>query len=1179
MPDAFSTTARRRAALASLIEEAQGVLSSPDGQARFTDARWTDPMWSLVTERPSPYLVCFVSEKGGGNASAVARRLRERTVPAWPPTFADPLRAYLLVAPGQTYWTTRALMYSTRRFWAFLLASGRQQDAQPWTWDQLNDATLAAFNGYLRTAEPHGPGFGLQRAMHDVLNVRAIGWLLYERGACVPVTYTPLRAEREAREAAARASMVLPPEATGLTPGDADPRWAAAAAELVRAAQRRWENDADVRARWAPTPWECAVWMLRAGDAVNRTGGVLWSADFVPKDVPRTPEVLDAYGVTRYPASYGDPLRAFLLERPDLTPASVGTYVGLWKRFYRFLCDTGLSTVDAPWHWGMISDAQLLGFGAYLRAGLGASEGEPAAGRERDASARVMDLRNICDWLALRGAAPGLTVVRVDGKLQMQDRARGVSRGRKARVRAATAKSDTTVAAVRIAPPQAAPPQAAPPPALPPQLARAVEKGSARLATAALRERHPGAAWTDLAWQVVGRGGAATLVFGQLARRADAQNVLTPTSDAVEPWPPWYADPIRAMITERTAVGVLRLVSLFSVCRSFWRFLVAAKLHRPDKPWSWSRLDDRVLGRYEAYLQTRPGRDGQLLADASIRGALDTMLSIGRWLASHRVVRTPTYVPITAAASARWRDDEEQRRAGAALLPPRGSLEALAMLYYEVTQGALRGKLSPVNEACVLILVLLMMTGRRLGEVVRLRADCLLYETVRPWRDGWAATEGVRSTTRPAVVAPDQRVVLRMRYWMEKKQADREGVIGVMPTAAPIVEACIARLLELTAAPRSRAAELERTPDHFPLPEALAVKAYLTLSDILTIYPSRQRLSDDGHGVVPAALRRTGLRIARYLRSGGLFFPADVAAAMQAVRRRVCPQDVVVRPVSGEPQMLSDTLLVTYYREGRGAAGPVPALVQRLSQARVSMRIGGAASPLWREVRRHAPALEVKGLKSHGFRRWLNSVGLHGGAPIAVLTRYFGRDHDEQTKAYIYPVDMLDLPLQALSQDARARAEHLKQEIKAGRVFASVALGYFRVKAVHGETEADAYLERNLPAAHPTEVGHCSRDLALEPCHKHLNCLDGCEHYMGTKGDAREIRALSDLAERLAQEGDMLRAQVAAGARIHVDRLPRSERQLAEVRRLLYWHHDPSIPDGTSITKDGPAPRRLRVLT
>jgi hypothetical protein len=161
---------------------------------------------------------------------------------------------------------------------------------------------------------------------------------------------------------------------------------------------------------------------------------------------------------------------------------------------------------------------------------------------------------------------------------------------------------------------------------------------------------------------------------------------------------------------------------------------------------------------------------------------------------------------------------------------------------------------------------------------------------------------------------------------------------------------------------------------------------------------------------------------------------------------------------------------------------------------------------------------------------------------------------------------------------ARARALQLHEEIKAGRVFGPVALGYFRVLAAEGEKAAAAYLERNLSLAHPTEHGHCSRNLAMEPCDKHLRCLDGCKHYVGTKGSAREIRTLADLAARLEQEGELLRAALVTGVRVHPDRLPRSERQLQEVHMLLRWHHEPSIPDGTTITKDGPAPRQLPLL-
>ncbi|GLC25284.1 hypothetical protein [Roseisolibacter agri] len=1181
MPNASSPSPSHRAALAALILDAKTALHSEAGRARYPDTQWSDEMWSMPVPGEAPFGAYF-----GQRSIADNRFTRNRwgapgrndfAADAWPADFGDPIRAYLLLGASHSRDHGSGVLYAVRRLWDFLLASDRAGAGRKWTWDLLDDATLASFHTYLRGAKPAGAALSSASAVLVLTEVADVAAMLVERGACAPLSYSPRRTEREAREATARASLVLPPEATGLARGDQDPRWVNGAAALVRDARLRWDTAPEVRARWAPAPWDGVLWTLRDG-----TARCVWSADFLPQRLERTPQVLEAYGLTLFPPSYADPLRAYLVERDGLAAASLNSYLSHWRLFYRFLSDAGLSTAESPWHWSMATDEQLVGYAAYLRAGHGSVRRKEASAKQ--AINRVAEIRIICDWLAIRAAGPAITLVAGDGELRSRGTASAAgTRAWPAPVR--PLRPERATAGVQVSPPEAAPRVS-----LEPKLERVVEKGSRRLATEALRVRHPGAAWDDSSWPLAAPDRTHTLVFGHRPRVADRE-AQGAGADGVVPWPAWYGDPLRAMVTERTQMGALGVQGLLSGARAFWRFLEESRLTTAETPWSWSRLDDRVLGRYETYLRTQRERTGVELEDTSIRAKLDIMLTIGRWLARHRVVRTPTYVPVSASATARWRDEDEQRQAGAALLPPRGSLEALARLYYEVTRGALRGKLTAGDEACVLILVLLMLTGRRLVELLRLHADCLLYETVRPWRDGWGATEGVLQSERPQVVGPDQKIVLRMRYWMAKKRSVREGVIGVMPTAAPVVESCIRRLRELSAGPRARAAELQATPDDFPLPAVLAGKPYLTSEDLVTIYPLRKAAAaaaggmGERHSGTPVRLRNVGLQVARTNPGGARFLAADVAAAMQALRRRLCPSDVVMQPASGPPQMLSETLLLTYEREGYRdlstgvAVPPVTSLVRRISHGMVYGRVAGPKSGLWRDVRRLAPELEVKGLRSHGFRRWLNSVAVHGGAPIAVLTRYFGRDQDDQTKAYIYPADLLDLPAEALAQDARARAAHLRHEVKAGRVYSSVALGYFRVKAAEGEAAADAFLERNLPVAHPTEMGHCARDLAVEPCQKHLNCLDGCEHYVGTKGDVREVRALSDLAERLAQEGDMLRARLAAGVRIHGGRLPRSERQLAEVRALLRWHHDPSIPDGTTITKDGPVPRRLRVLT
>jgi hypothetical protein len=141
-----------------------------------------------------------------------------------------------------------------------------------------------------------------------------------------------------------------------------------------------------------------------------------------------------------------------------------------------------------------------------------------------------------------------------------------------------------------------------------------------------------------------------------------------------------------------------------------------------------------------------------------------------------------------------------------------------------------------------------------------------------------------------------------------------------------------------------------------------------------------------------------------------------------------------------------------------------------------------------------------------------------------------------------------------------------------------VALGYFRVLVRDGKEAAEAYLARNVSAAHPTLYGHCTRELSIMPCDKHLGCVDDCVDYVGTKGDPLEVAALEELAERLDHEHVYLTQVRALGHEVHPDRFTRSCRRREQVERLLGFHRDSTTPNGTTLTNAGPAPRRLIVL-
>jgi len=122
--------------------------------------------------------------------------------------------------------------------------------------------------------------------------------------------------------------------------------------------------------------------------------------------------------------------------------------------------------------------------------------------------------------------------------------------------------------------------------------------------------------------------------------------------------------------------------------------------------------------------------------------------------------------------------------------------------------------------------------------------------------------------------------------------------------------------------------------------------------------------------------------------------------------------------------------------------------------------------------------------KSHGFRHFLNNLLDEGGAPDLVQTKWFGRKHAADTKAY----------------------QHLTYAQRASRVVAGILDGGIRgrivdtVKVLPVEV-ARTFLEARIHAIHDVGPGMCFHDFQMVPCGRHLQCTCDCDEYIWVKED------------------------------------------------------------------------------
>lgn len=178
---------------------------------------------------------------------------------------------------------------------------------------------------------------------------------------------------------------------------------------------------------------------------------------------------------------------------------------------------------------------------------------------------------------------------------------------------------------------------------------------------------------------------------------------------------------------------------------------------------------------------------------------------------------------------------------------------------------------------------------------------------------------------------------------------------------------------------------------------------------------------------------------------------------------------------------------------------------------------------------------ETYGLRSHGFRHFLNHLLDEGGLPDLLQAKWFGRKNVADTKAYQHMT-----PAQ--------RASMLHREILAGN-----ADGYVpKIIKVIPVGNQQAFLEARIRAVHDVGTGICIHDFAQLPCEKHLQCTGDCHDYVWIKNDEDRIEELKRQAAMAWMAHETVKREI-SGANVYVenDWLTHSENKLVRLRAQL----------------------------
>ncbi|WP_367394844.1 integrase [Cupriavidus sp. Agwp_2] len=389
-------------------------------------------------------------------------------------------------------------------------------------------------------------------------------------------------------------------------------------------------------------------------------------------------------------------------------------------------------------------------------------------------------------------------------------------------------------------------------------------------------------------------------------------------------------------------------------------------------------------------------------------------------------------------------------------LPKEEAIRALGWLYQTIPRAEHLDDAGAADRILILIATIMACTGLRVGEMLTLPVNPISV-----------AQDGSRN----------------LRYARLKGRADDVMVEWhskpLLSETVDLVEAAVAELREATAGPRQVALQASRRGSLMPrnaLPKVLYTRD------------------------LRAVLGLNSSNLAQFLRARAIPFEI-VDRRLRVDRDALCrgiEKDHWFGPVipgaAGQGLKLHQALCVVYANQlHRGTRTTLTYAARLVSDQNVQDFLAGRPA-IRSAFERYGLAGEdglVLRLRSHGLRHFLNHLLDEGGAPDLVQTKWFGRKHEADTRAYQH--------LTTAQRAAQVVKEVLEGKLAGGIV--EVA------KALPLEVEK-TFLAARIKAVHDVGPGLCVHDFQMSPCERHLQCTAKCDDYLWIKGEEARVHEL-----------------------------------------------------------------------
>ncbi|MGF6296070.1 integrase [Paraburkholderia youngii] len=410
---------------------------------------------------------------------------------------------------------------------------------------------------------------------------------------------------------------------------------------------------------------------------------------------------------------------------------------------------------------------------------------------------------------------------------------------------------------------------------------------------------------------------------------------------------------------------------------------------------------------------------------------------------SRRKSRPRSMTPDRIDAAAQWGGPQGR-------LPDEDAIRAIGDLYQRIPSGASPHDPVSADRMLILIATVMVCTGLRIGEMLTL-----------PEKPVSLAEDGSKN----------------LRYARLKGRADDVTIEWeskpLLTETEQVVEEALAELREATQGARQIA------------------RAFHESGALLSGIPLPAELDGEQLTAI-CGLRSRG--VAQFLQ------PRRIRYTVVDRRVRVRREDLLtglrrdhwtlpmIPGARGRGLELHEALCVAYARQmHRGTRTTLTYAARPITDQNVRdfLTGRGAISSVFERhaiVDSHGGRINVR---SHGFRHFLNHLLDEGGAPDLVQTKWFGRKHAADTKAY----------------------QHLMPAQKAAKVVADIMDGHVsgavaEMAKVLPVEVARTFLVARIHAVHDVGPGMCIHDFQMAPCPRHLQCTVNCDEYVWLKHDA-----------------------------------------------------------------------------